>query len=91
MPLKPNSYVREVKARENDECQMTNDERMSNDEARMPKEDAGNFVIRASSFFRHSSFDIRHCREVLSFGDSVASRLRPSSCCLPETSLPAAG
>jgi hypothetical protein len=38
---------------------MANDERSPNDEIRMP-EASGMFVIRASAFLHHSSFDIRH-------------------------------
>src|SRR5215471_12566178 len=45
---------------------MTNDERMTNDEAPMTKgrENVGGsgFVIGDSSFFRHWSFVIGHCR-----------------------------
>src|SRR5262249_26330750 len=49
----------------NDECQMTNDERMTNDECPMPKRNADFLMFRHLSFghwslFRHSCFDIRH-------------------------------
>src|SRR5438552_1095972 len=45
----------------NDECLMTNDERMTNDEARRMKQaPPSSFVISDSSFFRHSSLGIRH-------------------------------
>jgi carbamoyl-phosphate synthase large subunit len=48
----------------NVESRMTNDERMSNDEARITKESApSSFGIGDSSFFRPSSFDIRHCED----------------------------
>src|SRR5437660_11237267 len=52
---------------------MTNTERMTNDEAR--NGDALAFVIRASSFFRHSSFWFRHflsARNRRDDGDFVA-------------------
>jgi len=39
----------------NDEARMTNEIRMTNDDR-----GAVQFVIRISSFFRHSDFDIRH-------------------------------
>src|SRR3954471_24198579 len=44
----------------NDECRMTNDERMTKSEARRGRGPVSSFVIGASPFFRHSSFDIRH-------------------------------
>src|SRR5205823_12387267 len=46
----------------NDECLMTNVEGMTNDEIRMTKAISRQrpFVIRISSFIRHSSLDIRY-------------------------------
>ncbi|PYJ70751.1 MAG: hypothetical protein DME75_08715 [Verrucomicrobia bacterium] len=50
---------------ENDEIRMTNDESMTKREARIPTAHShlqGYFVIRISSFLRHSSFVLRHFR-----------------------------
>src|SRR5262245_6119669 len=53
--------VRQGKITHNDECLMTNDEGLTNDETRMANavELAILFVIRYSSFLRHSALDIR--------------------------------
>src|SRR5438552_3350046 len=48
----------------NDECQMTKEARMTNDKELSP---TVHFGIRVSSFFRHSSFVIRHFSAALKF------------------------
>src|SRR5437016_4099674 len=44
----------------NDEWQMTKEARNPNDEELCASRHSGGFELRASSFFRHSSFGIRH-------------------------------
>ncbi len=54
----------------NDENRMTNDELSSNDETRKVSVIVSRFVVRASTFLRHSTFDIR----ASSFVSFVAER-----------------
>ena len=44
----------------NDENRMTNDELNPNDETRKGSVIVSRFVIRASTFLRHSTFELRH-------------------------------
>src|SRR5579884_2402243 len=49
----------------NDVCRMTNVEGSPNDQCRMTTGQTTRFVIRALSFFRHSSWVIRHLAAAL--------------------------